>query len=57
MSYIGNIKKTTKLKYHVSYIAVLVFLAAAILLNSFGVLDRSATSLLSRIGINAILVG
>ena len=55
MSYIGNIKKTTKLKYHVSYLAVLVFLAAAILLNSFGVLDRSATSLLSRIGINAIL--
>ncbi len=55
MSYIGNIKKTTKPKYHVSYLAVLIFLAAAVLMNSFGLLDRSATSLLSRIGMNAIL--
>lgn len=55
MSYFKNIAKTTKLKYHINYLIVVVFLVAMFLLDSFGILNRSTAGLLSRIGINAIL--
>lgn len=55
MSYLGNVKKQFKLKYHINYLAVALTLVVMIILNSQGVLSRTAVGLLSRIAYSIIL--
>lgn len=55
MSYLGNLKKTFKLKYCVNYIGVAAFLILMIILSSTGMLSRSFINLLPKIAYSIIL--
>ena len=55
MSYLGNVKKQFKLKYHINYLAVALTLVVMIILNSQGMLSRTTVGLLSRIAYSIIL--
>ena len=55
MSYLGNLKKTFKLKYCVNYIGIAVFLILMIIMSSTGMLSRSFINLLPKIAYSIIL--
>ncbi len=55
MSYLGNLKKTFKLKYCVNYIGIAAFLILMIILSSTGMLSRSFINLLPKIAYSIIL--
>lgn len=55
MSYLGNIKKSFKLKHYINYLAVTGFLILMIALNGAGVLSRSFVNLLPKLGYSIIL--
>ncbi len=55
MGYFKNVKKAFKLKNYANYIGVVAFLILVVVLNQFGMVNRSSVNLLNRIGYSIIL--
>lgn len=55
MQYIQNIKKSFKLKNNINYFVLMALLVILIILDQFGLLGRSMTGLVTKMGYSAIL--
>ncbi|MGN0526850.1 MAG: branched-chain amino acid ABC transporter permease, partial [Acutalibacteraceae bacterium] len=55
MQYIQNIKKSFKLKNNINYFVLMALLVVLIILDQFGLLGRSMTGLVTKMGYSAIL--